>query len=45
MIDVLMLLAASIATTIIVISVFQWGYTEEKKGKRTDIFGRPNNHM
>lgn len=45
MIDVLMFLAASIATGIIVISVFQWGYTKESKGQRTDIFGRPNNHM
>ena len=28
-----------------VFKIFQWGYDKEKKGERTDIFGRPNNHM
>jgi|SaaInl5LU_22_DNA_1037371.scaffolds.fasta_scaffold128037_3 hypothetical protein len=45
MIDVIMLLAGGIAVSIIIIMVFQWGYEKEKRGERTDIFGRPNNHM
>ena len=30
---------------VIVFSVFKWGYEKEKRGERTDIFGRKNNNM
>ena len=29
----------------IIVEVFRWGYNKEKRNERTDLWGRPNNHM
>jgi len=29
---------------VMVLKIFKWGYEKEKKGERTDLLRRPNNH-
>jgi len=29
----------------VIVEVFRWGYNKEKRNERTDLWGRPNNHM
>ena len=48
MIDLIWLLLAGIASATagaIIVEVFRWGYNKEKRNERTDLWGRPNNHM
>ena len=46
--DVVWLFISGFATLVagfIIMEVFRWGYNKESRGERTDIFGRPNNHL
>jgi len=48
MLDFVWILVCLIVTCIfgiIVIEVFRYGANLERRNKRTDLWGRPNNHM
>ena len=38
-------LLCGVLTLFVIIGVFGWGYEKEKRGDRTDFFGRKNNHL
>ena len=29
----------------VILEMFRWGYNKEKRNERTDLWGKPNNHM
>jgi hypothetical protein len=45
LVSILLFLIFGSIFTIIIIEVFKWGYNKEKRGERTDLYGKPNNRM
>jgi hypothetical protein len=48
MLDLIWILISGFVVLLIgyvIVEVFRWGYNKEKRNERTDLWGRPNNHM